>query len=165
MTVNANQCPEILDFEMRKLASKESINLCDAYKGKVILIVNTASKCAFTGQYEGLEKLYADYREKGLVVLGFPSNDFGGQEPGSEENIQKFCRLTYSVKFPMFEKTHVKKKHADPLFKKLGDTAGEYPRWNFHKYLIDREGKLVGSYTPLTKPQSGRLVRAIERLL
>jgi glutathione peroxidase len=165
MNASASQCPETLDFEMRKLASDETVRLCDAYRDKVVLIVNTASKCGFTGQYEGLEKLYADYRDKGLVVLGFPSNDFGGQEPGSEENIQKFCRLTYGVQFPMFEKTHAKKAVADPLYKKLGELAGEYPRWNFHKYLIDRDGKLVGSYTSFTRPQSGRLVRAIERLL
>jgi glutathione peroxidase len=165
MNASANQCPETLDFEVRKLASDEKVRLCDAYSGKVVLIVNTASRCGFTGQYDGLEKLYADYRDKGLVVLGFPSNDFGGQEPGSEENIQKFCRTTYGVKFPMFEKTRTKKGVADPLYEKLGKTAGEYPRWNFHKYLIDRNGKLVGSYTSFTRPQSGRLVRAIERLL
>jgi glutathione peroxidase len=165
MNTSANQCPDTLDFEMRKLASDEKVSLCDEYGGKVVLIVNTASKCAFTGQYEGLEKLYADYKDKGLVVLGFPSNDFGGQEPGSEEKIQKFCRLTYSVQFPMFEKTHAKKQLADPLYRKLGELAGEYPRWNFHKYLIDRDGKLVGSYSSMTRPQSGRLVRAIEELL
>ena len=165
MTASANQCPELLDVEVRKLASDETVRLCDEYRGKVVLIVNTASKCGFTGQYEGLEKLYSDYSDKGLVVLGFPSNDFGGQEPGSEEKIQSFCRLTYSVRFPMFEKTHAKKGSAGPLYTKLGEAAGEYPRWNFHKYLIDRDGNLAGSYSSLTKPQSGRLVRAIEGLL
>jgi len=165
MTTNASECPESLDFEVKKLASKERVRLCEAYRDKVILIVNTASKCAFTGQYEGLEKLYADYKGKGLVMLGFPSNDFGGQEPGSEEAIQKFCRLTYSVQFPMFEKTHAKQGVADPLYQKLGELSGEYPSWNFHKYLIDRDGKLVGSYSSFTRPQSGKLVRAIENLL
>lgn len=165
MNANAEQCPATLDFEMRKLASDEKVRLCDEYKDKVVLIVNTASKCAFTGQYEGLEKLYADYKDRGLVVLGFPSNDFGGQEPGSEEKIQQFCRLTYSVNFPMFEKTRARKETADPLYKQLGDLAGEYPRWNFHKYLIDRDGNLAGSYSSMTRPQSGRLVRAIEGLL
>ncbi len=165
MTASANQCPELLDVEVRKLASDDKVKLCDEYRGKVVLIVNTASKCGFTGQYEGLEKLYADYKDDGLVVLGFPSNDFGGQEPGSEEKIQSFCRLTYSVQFPMFEKTHAKKGNAGPLYQKLGEAAGEYPRWNFHKYLIDRDGNLVASYSSFTKPQSGRLVRAIEGLL
>jgi glutathione peroxidase len=165
MTASANQCPDLLDVEVRKLASDEKVRLCDEYRGKVVLIVNTASKCGFTGQYEGLEKLYADYKDQGLVVLGFPSNDFGGQEPGSEEKIQSFCRLTYSVRFPMFEKTHAKKGNAGPLYTKLGEAAGEYPRWNFHKYLIDRDGNLAASYSSLTKPQSGRLVRAIEGLL
>jgi glutathione peroxidase len=165
MSASANQCPELLDFEVRKLASDEKVRLCDEYRGKVVLIVNTASKCGFTGQYEGLEKLYADYKDKGLVVLGFPSNDFGGQEPGSEEKIQSFCRLTYSVRFPMFEKTHTKKGKAGPLYEKLGESAGEYPRWNFHKYLIDRDGNLAASYSSFTKPQSGRLIRTIEGLL
>ena len=104
-----------LDFDVRRLGSDEIVNLKEAYGGKVVLIVNTASKCAFTGQYEGLEALYAKYRDRGLVVLGFPSNDFGGQEPGTEEQIKDFCRLTYSVKFPMFAKTEVKKGKADPL--------------------------------------------------
>ncbi|MGD1990619.1 MAG: glutathione peroxidase [Chromatiales bacterium] len=165
MSASANQCPDLLDFEMRKLASDEKVRLCDEYRDKVILVVNTASKCGFTGQYEGLEKLYSDYKDKGLVVLGFPSNDFGGQEPGSEEKIQSFCRLTYSVQFPMFEKTHASKAKADTIYKKLGEAAGEYPRWNFHKYLIDRNGELVASYSSFTKPQSGRLIRAIEGLL
>ena len=165
MNIQAGQCPETLDFEVRKLASDEKVRLCDEYRGKVVLVVNTASKCAFTGQYEGLEKLYADYKDKGLVVLGFPSNDFGGQEPGSEEKIQEFCRLTYSVRFPMFEKMHAKKDVADPLYRKLGEMSGSYPRWNFHKYLIDKNGNLAGSYSSFTKPQSGKLVRAIEKLL
>mgnify|MGYP001821419680 FL=1 len=105
----------LLDHDVRRLGSDEVVNLKTAYGDKVVLIVNTASKCAFTGQYEGLEALYEQYRERGLVVLGFPSNDFGGQEPGSEQQIQDFCRLSYSVKFPMFGKTSVKKGSADPL--------------------------------------------------
>ena len=125
MTASANQCPELLDIEVRKLASDEKVRLCDEYRGKVVLVVNTASKCAFTGQYEGLEKLYADYKDEGLVVLGFPSNDFGGQEPGSEEKIQSFCRLTYSVQFPMFEKTNAKKGNAGLLYQRLGKADGE----------------------------------------
>ena len=158
-------CAPSLDFSLRTLAGKDEVRLCDAYQGKVILMVNTASKCAFTSQYEGLEALYRKYRDRGLVVLGFPSNDFGGQEPGSEQEIKQFCRNTYSVEFPMFEKTRVRKGAADPLFQKLAELGGGYPKWNFYKYLIDREGDLVESYSSFTEPESTKLVRAIESLL
>lgn len=166
-SANAGQAAasDLLDHEVRRLGSDEVVNLKQAYAGKVVLIVNTASKCAFTGQYEGLEALYAKYRERGLVVLGFPSNDFGGQEPGSEQQIQDFCRLTYSVQFPMFAKTHVKKGQADPLFRGLAEAAGRYPKWNFHKYLLDRDGRLVDNYLSFTSPQSDTIVEAIEGLL
>ena len=156
---------DLLDHEVRRLGGDELVNLQAAYGGKVVLIVNTASKCAFTGQYEGLEALYEKYRERGLVVLGFPSNDFGSQEPGSEQQIQDFCRLTYSVKFPMFAKSRVRKGAADPLFEDLAAAAGRYPKWNFHKYLLDREGRLADDFLSWTSPQSGSVVRAIERLL
>ena len=156
---------DLLDFDVRRLGSDETLNLKEAYGGKVILIVNTASKCAFTGQYEGLESLYAKYRERGLVVLGFPSNDFGGQEPGTETQIKDFCRLTYSIKFPMFAKTQVRKGKADPLFQALAEAAGRYPKWNFHKYLIDRDGRLVDNYLSWTAPQSRTIVDAVEGLL
>lgn len=159
------QTSDLLDYDVRRLGSDELVNLKEAYGGKVILVVNTASKCAFTDQYEGLEALYAKYRERGFVVLGFPSNDFGGQEPGSENQIKDFCRLTYSVKFPMFAKTHVKKGKADPFFANLAETAGRYPNWNFHKYLIDRDGKLVDNYLSFTGPQSSTIVNDIEELL
>lgn len=158
-------CPPALDFRKRVLAGQEEIHLCEAYRNKVVLIVNTASKCAFTSQYEGLEELYAQYRDDGLVVLGFPSDDFGGQEPGSEEQIKEFCRLTYSVDFPMFEKTHAKKGKADPLYQTLAELAGEYPKWNFHKYLLGRDGRLAASYSSFTGPRSKKLVRQIEALL
>jgi glutathione peroxidase len=128
-------------------------------------MVNTASKCGFTGQYEGLEALYDKYRDRGLVVLGFPSNDFGNQEPGTEAQIQEFCRLTYSVQFPMFEKVHVKKGNADPLYQYLAQQTGVYPKWNFYKYLIDREGKVVDYFSSITSPESKKMVQAIERLL
>jgi len=156
---------DLLDVEVRRLGSEERVNLKQAYGGKVVLIVNTASKCAFTGQYEGLEALYAKYRDRGLVVLGFPSNDFAGQEPGTEAQIQDFCRLTYGVKFPMFAKTRVKKGQADPLFTALGEAADRYPKWNFHKYLIDRDGRLVDDYLSFTSPQSRAVVNAVEKLL
>jgi len=155
----------VLDVDVRRLGSDETVNLKETYGGKVVLIVNTASKCAFTGQYEGLEALHAKYRERGLVVLGFPSNDFGGQEPGTEQQIQNFCRLTYSVKFPMFAKTSVKKGQADPLFTRLAEAAGRYPKWNFHKYLVDREGRVVDNFLSWTSPQSDTVVNAIEALL
>jgi glutathione peroxidase len=161
----AGQCPSVLDFEMRRLASDETVRLCDAYRGQVILVVNTASKCGFTGQYEGLEALYRKYRDRGLVVLGFPSNDFANQEPGSEEEIAKFCRLTYSVEFPMFEKVQVSKGKADPFYQALAGAAGAYPKWNFYKYLIDREGRVVDYYSSFTSPESPKLTAAIERLL
>jgi glutathione peroxidase len=160
----ADACAPTLDFKKRILAGDEEVHLCEAYQGKVVLIVNTASKCGYTPQYEGLEALYRKYQSDGLVVLGFPSNDFA-QEYNSEEKIQQFCRLTYSVEFPMFAKTGVREGAADPLYERLASLAGEYPRWNFHKYLIDREGRLVGSYPSQTRPESPAFVDTIERLL
>ena len=156
---------ELLDQDFRRLASTEEINLCEAYGGKVLLIVNTASKCGNTPQYDGLEKLYDQYGDEGLVVLGFPSNDFMGQEPGSEETIEEFCRLTYGVEFPMLEKTSVKKENAHPFYTALADSAGTYPTWNFHKYLIGRDGELIKEFSPRTKPYDPDLVAAIELAL
>ena len=153
---------DLLDQNFRKLASKDELNLCEAYTGKVILVVNTASKCGNTPQYEGLAKLYEQYGEDGLVVLGFPSNDFLGQEPGTEEKIQEFCRLTYGVEFPMFEKTSVKKGNSHPFFDALADSSGTYPTWNFHKYLIGRDGQLISEFSHRTKPYDPKLVAAID---
>lgn len=158
-------CPETLNFSKRVLADEEEVKLCDNYAGKVVLLVNTASKCAYTPQYDGLEAIYRKYKDQGLVVLGFPSNDFGAQEPGTEKQIQTFCRLTYAVEFPMFEKTRVREGSAGPLYETLARISGEYPRWNFHKYLLDRNGRLVGSYSSAVKPQSRKLVMDIEGLL
>lgn len=155
----------LLDQDFRQLASTEEVNLCEAYEGKVVLVVNTASKCGNTPQYDGLEKLYKQYGPQGLVVLGFPSNDFMGQEPGSEAQIEEFCRLTYGVEFPMFEKTSVKKKNAHPFFVALAESSGSYPRWNFHKYLIGRDGALVSDFSPSTKPYDDDLVAGIEQAL
>jgi len=163
--VHAATQQDLLDHDARRLGSEETVNLKETYGGKVVLVVNTASRCAYTDQYEGLEALYAKYRDRGLVVLGFPSNDFGGQEPGTEAQIKDFCRLTYGVKFPMFAKTQVKKGPADPLFQALGEAAGRYPKWNFHKYLIDRDGGLVDDYLSRTSPQSAKIVNAVEALL
>lgn len=161
----ADHCPATLDFRKRVLAGDEEIHLCEAYQGKAVLVVNTASRCAYTDQYEGLEDIYAKYRDRGLMVLGFPSNDFGAQEPGSEDQIKEFCRLTYDVKFPMFEKTHAKEGVADPLFQTLAKLAGEYPKWNFHKYLIGPGGQLLNSYRSHVDPKDKTLVSDIERSL
>ncbi len=155
----------LLDQDFRQLASQNEVNLCEAYSGKVLLIVNTASKCGNTPQYDGLEKLYKEYGDQGLVVLGFPSNDFMGQEPGSEEQIEEFCRLTYGVEFPMFEKTSVKEDNAHPFYVALADAAGTYPTWNFHKYLVGRDGELIAEFSPRTKPEDDALVAAIEGAL
>jgi len=158
-------CPAALDFHTHRLSAAQPVHLCEALRGKVVLIVNTASKCAFTPQYEGLEALYARYREKGLVVAGFPSNDFGNQEPGSEQEVKDFCRLTYGVQFPMFGKTRVRGPDADPLYRYLSRVTGDPPRWNFHKYLLDREGRVVASFPSQVAPDDPRLVAKIESLL
>jgi glutathione peroxidase len=155
----------LLDQDFRRLATTEEVNLCEAYAGQVVLVVNTASKCGNTPQYDGLEKLYDQYGEQGLVVLGFPSNDFMGQEPGSEEQIEEFCRLTYGVQFPMFEKTTVKGDDAHPFYAALAAASGTYPTWNFHKYLIGRDGRLIGEFSPRTKPYDEALVTAVEQAL
>lgn len=160
------ECSPLLDFERQPLAKRERpVNLCQQYQGKVILVVNTASKCGYTYQYEGLEELYRRYGKRGLVVLGFPSNDFAGQEPGTAKEIQSFCRLTYGVKFPMFDKSNVAAGTSDPLFKALAAAGGGYPEWNFHKYLIGRDGRLVASYPSAAEPLGREMVGAIEKLL
>lgn len=156
---------DLLDHDFRKLAADETVNLCETYSGKVLLIVNTASKCGNTPQYDGLEKLHAEYGEQGLVVLGFPSNDFMGQEPGTEAEIEEFCRLTYGVQFPMFEKTTVKGDDANAFYHALADASGTYPTWNFHKYLVGRDGKLITEFSPRTKPYDEDVVKAIESAL
>lgn len=162
--VNAGDC-SLLDQDFRALAGDDSVNLCETYADKVVLVVNTASKCGNTPQYDGLEKLYQQYGEDGLVVLGFPSNDFMGQEPGTEAEIQEFCRLTYGVKFPMFEKVTVKGDNAHPFFEQLHAASGTYPTWNFHKFLIGRDGKLIEQFSPRTQPNDQSLVSAIEAAL
>lgn len=167
-TVLANDtssCPETLNFKKEKLAEDELVDLCKEYRGKVVMVVNTASFCGFTPQYKSLEKIYSKYKNAGFVVLGFPSNDFGQQEPSNEDQIKDFCERTYHVGFPMFEKTAVAKGTSDPMYKTLAQIAGEYPSWNFHKYLIDRNGKLVASISSQTDPSSEKVVRQIESLL
>lgn len=161
----ASEGASLLDQDFRFLASEDAVNLGDAYAGKVVLVVNTASKCGNTPQYEGLEKLYEEFGDDGLVVLGFPSNDFMGQEPGTEEEIQDFCRLTYSIKFPMFEKVTVKEGNAHPFFDQLAAAAGTYPTWNFHKYLIGRDGELISQFSPRTQPYSDELLSSIQEAI
>ena len=159
----ASECPALLNHKFNRLQDDSSQNLCQ-YSGKVVLVVNTASYCGFTSQYEGLEKLYANYKDKGLVVLGFPSNDFS-QEPGNNKEIADFCYNTYGVKFPMFAKTSVKGKEANALFAALIKAGAKAPAWNFNKYLIDREGKLVGNYGSTTRPDEKTFVSALEKAL
>lgn len=159
----AGACPASLNFKFPRLQDEAPQNLCQ-YAGKVVLVVNTASYCGFTPQYEGLEALYGKYRERGLVVLGFPSNDFS-QEPGSEKEISDFCYNTYGVKFPMLGKTHVRGGEANPMYALLARETGTAPKWNFYKYLIDRNGQVVGSYDSKTKPDDKQLVGRIEQLL
>lgn len=157
-------CPETLNFTMRTLGGEKEVNLCKEYLGKVVLVVNTASKCGYTYQYDGLEALYRKYKDMGLVVVGFPSNDFGGQEPGTEKQIQAFCRLTYGVEFPMYEKTRVAKFHADPIYQTLGTLAGEFPQWNFHKYILDRDGNLIASFNSKVEPQGKEIINTLKGL-
>lgn len=157
-------CPAILQQQFNRLQDEVSQNLCQ-YAGKVTLVVNTASYCGFTSQYEGLEALYAKYQSRGLVVLGFPSNDFGKQEPGSGKEIADFCFNTYGVKFPMFSKSVVVGANRSALYASLAKATGQSPKWNFHKYLIDRSGKVITSYPSDMGPDNPALVAAIEKQL
>ena len=156
-------CPALLNQQFPRLQDEKPQNLCQ-YAGKVLLVVNTASYCGFTPQYKGLEDLYSRYRERGLVVLGFPSNDFA-QETGSNKDIADFCENTFGVKFPMFGKSEVRGSGANPLFKELASRTGRQPLWNFHKYLIARDGAVVAQYSSLTTPDDKAFVAAIEKQL
>lgn len=157
-------CPAILKQSFNRLQDDAPQNLCQ-YAGKVILVVNTASYCGYTKQYEGLEALYAKYGAKGLVVLGFPSNDFGKQEPGSAKEIADFCYNTYGVKFPMFAKSVVSGSTPNPFYADLIKATGKAPAWNFHKYLIDRNGKVVDTFPSKVTPEDKQLVGAVEKAL
>lgn len=157
-------CPAILQYQFPRLQDDSPQNLCQ-YAGKVVLVVNTASYCGFTSQYQGLEALYAEYANRGLVVLGFPSNDFGKQEPGNSKEIADFCFNTYGVKFPMFAKAVVSGPGRNALYTALDRATGAVPKWNFHKYLIDRSGKVVANFPSSLEPQSPRVIAALERAL
>ncbi len=156
-------CPAILQHSFPRLQDEKPQALCQ-YAGKVLLVVNTASYCGFTPQYNGLEQLHSRYQGRGLVVLGFPSNDFA-QEKGSNKEIADFCENTFGVKFPMFAQSSVRGEQANPLFRQLAQATGRQPLWNFHKYLVGRDGKVVASYSSLTTPDDRSLLREIEQQL
>jgi len=156
-------CNNLLDYEHRRLASSQTINLCEAYSGQVILVVNTASRCGFTSQFEGLEALYQKYREQGLIVLGFPSDDFR-QEMSDEEDTAEVCYINYGVTFPMFATTSVSGDAASDLFQALNEATTQ-PGWNFNKYLIDRDGRVVEHFDSRTAPLDSELEERVRRLL
>lgn len=161
------ECPPLLQLTQPRLQDEKPVDLCN-YAGQVVLVVNTASQCGFTPQYKSLEALYERYRQRGLVVLGFPSNDFGGQEPGSNDDIAAFCENQFAVRFPMFVKTNVSARsrgEINPLFKTLTTQTGQAPKWNFHKYLISRDGKQVLSRDSEVDPLDKTFLREVEKLL
>lgn len=159
----AGACPTLLNRTFKKLQDESDQSLCQ-YAGKVVLVVNTASYCGFTDQYKGLEELYAKYQDKGLVVLGFPSNDFA-QEPDEDGKIADFCYNTYGVKFPMFSKTSVVGASANPLYLDLAHATGKKPGWNFFKYVLDRNGNVVASFPSPVSPTDRKFLTEIEKLL
>ncbi len=159
----APDCPPLLAHTVPRLQDEAPQNLCQ-YAGRVLLVVNTASFCGYTPQYEGLEALHARYARRGLAVLGFPSNDFD-QEPADNRSIAEFCFNTYGVKFPMFAKTSVVGQTAHPFFAALARASGQAPKWNFHKYLVDRDGTVVATFPGAVAPLDRRLTTRIEQLL
>jgi glutathione peroxidase len=159
----AAACPAVLQHTVERLQDEKPQNLCQ-YAGKVVVVVNTASFCGFTPQYKSLEELHARYKDKGLVVLGFPSNDFS-QEPENNKKIADFCENTYGVKFPMFSKTAVRGSDASPLFKQLTQITETAPKWNFYKYMISRDGKTVQSFNSTTDPLSKTFLAEVDKLV
>ena len=159
----AGGCVPLLNHTIPNLFDQPT-GLCQ-FQGKVLLVVNTASKCGFTPQYEGLEKLHKRYKDRGLVVIGFPSDDFGGQEPGTNKEIADFCQANFGVSFPMFTKTKVSGRQAHPFYQQLAKASGSRPSWNFHKYLIDRRGEKVLAFDSGVTPSDAKLVGEVERLL
>ena len=159
----AQACPAVLQQNVQRLQDEKPQSLCQ-YSGKVVVVVNTASFCGFTPQYKALEALYTQYQGRGLVVLGFPSNDFS-QESGSNKDIAEFCESTFGVKFPMFTKTTVSGKDASPLFKQLAAASGTPVRWNFYKYIVSRDGLAVASFNSMTDPGGSKFVAEVEKQL
>ncbi|HEY9231656.1 MAG TPA: glutathione peroxidase [Blastocatellia bacterium] len=167
-TETATVANSIYDFTLKNIDGKET-SLGD-YRGKALLVVNVASRCGYTPQYEGLEKLYLKYKDRGLVVVGFPANNFMGQEPGTNEEIKTFCSLKYNVTFPMFSEISVKGDDIHPLFKYLTDKQsdpqfGGDVKWNFNKFLVGRDGRIIGRFEPAVKPESPEVTQAIEHAL
>lgn len=161
--VRQARCPDLLDRTLARLQDDAPQHLCQ-YAGRAVLVVNTASHCGFTQQYEGLEALFRRYRDRGFVVLGFPSNDFGGQEPGTSEQIATFCKTKFGVKFPMFEKVATKGPGQSPVYTLLAKQDGG-PKWNFHKYLVGKDGKIIAAFPSSVKPDSPELRKAIDAAL
>ena len=163
----AAKLPSVYEFKVKSIDGQD-VSL-DTYKGKVLLIVNTASQCGFTPQYEDLEKLYVSYKDKDFAILGFPSNDFGGQEPGSNKEIKDFCKTKFGVSFPLFEKGSVSGDSIQPLFKFLTTDANPDAKgsiqWNFEKFIIDKQGKLISRFGSFTNPMSGKITRLIDELI
>lgn len=158
--------PKLYSTPIKDIDGKETS--LKPHAGKVLLIVNVASECGYTGQYAGLESLWRKYKDKGLVVLGFPSNDFGDQEPGSNAEIKQFCKSRYDVTFPMFEKIHVKGAEQHPLYGELTGEHSPFPGfipWNFAKFVVGRDGRILARFDSDTKPDSGPLVEAVEKAL
>ena len=163
--VSANYEKTIYDFEIESITG-EKINFLK-YKNKPILLVNVASQCGFTKQYEDLQKLWEKYKDKGLIVIGLPSNQFGGQEPGSNTEIKKFCEVNFNINFPMTTKINVKGKNIDPIYKWAIKNYGKkaQPKWNFYKFLINKEGKIEQTYSSITNPMSKKITNEIEKIL
>ncbi|MCQ8894910.1 glutathione peroxidase [Limnobacter humi] len=157
-------CPTILQHTFARLQDEKPVSMC-TLSGNVLLVVNTASYCGYTGQYEELEKLQQQYSAQGFSVVGFPSNDFGGQEPKSNKQIADFCANTFGVKFPMFAKSSVTGAQANPLYKQLTSLTGQAPSWNFFKYLIDRNGQVIGVYRSGISPLSNEITTPLRRAL
>ncbi|GHG68946.1 glutathione peroxidase [Alishewanella longhuensis] len=160
----AAQCGDILGHSVQQLKTRESVDLCEQFKGKTLIVVNTASKCGFTPQFEALEALYQQYKEQGLVVLGFPSNDFR-QEHSDEEKTAEVCYLTYGVEFPMFSTTSVRGDKANPVFKALIAKTGESPAWNFNKYIVSKDEQQVVHFGSRTSPTDAKFIAELEKML
>ncbi len=157
-------CPALLQHTINRLQDDKPQPLCQ-FSGKVLLVVNTASQCGYTPQYKGLEALHGKYAAQGLVVMGFPANDFGAQEPGDAKKIAETCFNFYGVQFPMFNKISVVGNGTHPLYAALAKATGQAPQWNFHKYLVDRQGRVVASFASDVVPQDRRIVAELEKLL
>ena len=161
---SAGSCPPLLQHSFERLQDDKPQSLCQS-SGQVVMVVNTASYCGFTPQYEGLEKLHAQYAKRGFTILGFPSGDFGNQEKANNKEIAEFCFNTYGVKFPMFAKSSVVGHTANPLFVELAKATSQPPKWNFHKYLIDRDGRVVAAFPSAVTPLDRRVTDRVEELL